>query len=106
MAAQDTLRAATFGERPWARAAGRPHILYINFDGAVLRRGCGNDSRHDCSSLADLFAGYVGPFVGTDSRRLAIIQAVRKDLADFGIRAVTTRPPADPGARSGSKTTC
>ncbi len=86
---------------PWTghdvlpRAAGRPHILYINFDGAVLRRGCGNDSRHDCSSLADLFAGYVGPFVGTDSRRLAIIQAVRKDLADFGIRAVTTRPPAD-----------
>lgn len=77
------------------RAAGKPHILYINFDGAVLRRGCGNDSRHDCSSLADLFAGYVGPFVGTDNRRLAIIQAVRKDLADFGIRAVTTRPPAD-----------
>ncbi|MBA3550058.1 MAG: hypothetical protein H0T76_26565 [Nannocystis sp.] len=77
------------------RAAGKPHILYINFDGAVLRRGCGNDSRHDCSSLADLFSGYVGPFVGTDNRRLAIMQAVRKDLADFGIRAVTTRPPAD-----------
>lgn len=77
------------------RAAGAPHILYINFDGAVLRRGCGNDSRHDCSTLADLFDGYVGPFVGTDSRRLAIVQAVRKDLADFGIRAVTTRPPTD-----------
>jgi hypothetical protein len=77
------------------QAAGAPHILYINFDGAVLRRGCGNDSRHDCSSLADLFDGYVGPFVGTDNRRLAIVQAVRKDLADFGVRAVTTRPPAD-----------
>ena len=78
-------------------AAARPHMLYINFDGAVLRRGCGNDSRHDCSTLADLFDGYVGPFVGTESRRLAIVQAVRKDLADFGVRAVTSRPPEDPG---------
>jgi hypothetical protein len=77
------------------QAAGAPHLLYINFDGAVLRRGCGNDSRHDCSSLADLFDGYVGPFVGTESRRLAIVQAVRKDLADFGVRAVTTRPGED-----------
>ncbi len=79
-------------QRPSA-AAGKPHILYINFDGAVLRRGCGNDSRHDCSSLADLFDGYVGPFVGTESRRVAIVQAVRKDLVDFGIRPVTRRPP-------------
>jgi hypothetical protein len=77
------------------QAVGAPHILYINFDGAVLRRGCGNDSRHDCSTLTDLFDGYVGPFVGTDNRRLAIVQAVRKDLADFGLRAVTTRPPDD-----------
>ena len=77
------------------QAASAPHLLFINFDGAVLRRGCGNDSRHDCSSLADLFDGYVGPFVGTESRRLAIVQAVRKDLADFGVRTVTTRPADD-----------
>lgn len=77
------------------QAASAPHLLFINFDGAVLRRGCGNDSRHDCSSLADIFDGYVGPFVGTESRRLAIVQAVRKDLTDFGVRAVTTRPADD-----------
>jgi len=72
--------------------AGKPETLYINFDGAVLRRGCGNDSRHDCSSLADTFNGYVGPFVGTTSRRLAIVQSVRKDLEDIGVRAITRRP--------------
>lgn len=85
------------GPRRPAAAGGAPHLLYINFDGAVLRRGCGNDSRHDCSSLADLFDGYVGPFVGNDSRRVAIVQAVRKDLADFGVRAITERPPAELG---------
>lgn len=77
--------------------ASRPHLLYINFDGAVLRRGCGNDSRHDCSTLADLFDGYVGPFVGTEHRRVSIVQAVRKDLAEFGVRTVITRPPAEQG---------
>jgi hypothetical protein len=77
--------------------AARPHLLYINFDGAVLRRGCGNDSRHDCSTLADLFDGYVGPFIGTESRRVGIVQSVRKDLADFGVRAITTRPDGDQG---------
>ena len=79
------------------QTAARPHLLYVNFDGAVLRRGCGNDSRHDCSSLADLFHGYVGPFVGTEHRRVSIVQAVRKDLADFGVRTVITRPPAEQG---------
>ena len=78
-----------------AQAVGRPHLLYINFDGAVLRRGCGNDSRHDCSTLADRFNGYVGPFVGTENRRVSIVQAVRKDLADFGVRAIIERPPAE-----------
>ncbi len=78
-----------------SHAPGGPHLLYINFDGAVLRRGCGNDSRHDCSTLADRFDGYVGPFVGDDSRRVSIVQAVRKDLADFGVRAIVERPPED-----------
>ena len=86
----------TGGERP-PQAAGQPHLLYINFDGAVLRRGCGNDSRHDCSTLAELFSGYVGPFVGTEHRRVSILQAVRKDLAEFGVRPVMTRPPAEAG---------
>lgn len=78
-------------------APGTPHTLYVNFDGAVLRRGCGNDSRRDCSTLADLFDGYVGPFPGTESRRVAILESVRKDLKDIGVKTTWTRPPDDPG---------
>ena len=78
-------------------APGTPHTLYINFDGAVLRRGCGNDSRRDCSTLADLFDGYIGPFPGTEARRVAILESVRKDLKDIGVRTTWTRPPPEPG---------
>jgi MYXO-CTERM domain-containing protein len=78
-----------------ARAAGVPELLYINFDGAVLQDGCGNDSRYDCSTLSGLFAGYVGPFTGNESQRMNILQATRKTLADFGVQVVTRRPPDD-----------
>ena len=81
------------GARP--RALGRPTYLFINFDGAVLRSGCGNDARRDCSTLAPLFDGYVGPFTGTLLQRASILQSTVKDVADFGIRVVTRRPPPD-----------
>jgi hypothetical protein len=81
------------GARP--RALGQPTYLYINFDGAVLRTGCGNDAHRNCSTLADLFAGYVGPYTGDVTQRLGILQAVTKDLAEFGVRVVTRRPPPD-----------
>src|SRR5690606_3524356 len=80
---------------PRAPRRGTPEILYINFDGAVLQAGCGNDSRYDCSTLAGLFDGYVGPFTGNLNQRMAILQATRKAVADFGIRVVVDRPPDD-----------
>lgn len=72
-----------------------PELLFINFDGAVLQKGCGNDPHYDCSTLADLFDGYVGPYTGNTQQRLSILQATRKTLADFGVRVVTRRPPDD-----------
>ncbi|MCA9714245.1 MAG: hypothetical protein H6713_42345 [Myxococcales bacterium] len=78
-----------------ARAPGTPTTLYVNFDGAVLRKGCGNDARRDCSSLADLFDGYVGPFTGSFAQRFSIIDATRRDVDDFGVRVVMDRPPDD-----------
>lgn len=86
---------------PWAghdvepTAAGEPSILFVNFDGAVLRSGCGNDAHHDCSTLADTFGGYVGPYYGNLTQRAAILQTVRKHLAPFGVTAVSHRPPDD-----------
>jgi hypothetical protein len=81
-------------ETPPAARVG-PEILYINFDGAVLQSGCGNDARHDCSTLAALFDGYVGPFTGNDIQRMSVLQATRKAVADFGIRVLIDRPPGD-----------
>lgn len=77
------------------RAAGTPETLFINFDGGVLQTGCGNDPRYDCSTLANLFNGYVGPYEGNETQRISILQATRKDLNDFGVRVVVDRPPED-----------
>jgi hypothetical protein len=86
---------------PWAghdtlpREIGEPHLLFINFDGAVLRGGCGNDAKLDCSTLADTFDGYIGPFDGSDTTKANIIQQVRKDLSAFGVTTVGKRPPPE-----------
>jgi len=77
------------------RAAGTPEILYVNFDGGVLHSGCGNEAHYNCSTLADTFDGYVGPFTGNETQRISILQATRKELADFGVRVVVQRPPDD-----------
>ncbi|MCA9711657.1 MAG: hypothetical protein KDK70_37830 [Myxococcales bacterium] len=81
------------GDTP--RAAGTPEILYINFDGGGLQTGCGNDPHYDCSTLADLFGGYVGPYDGNLTQRISILQATRKDLKEFGVNVVLDRPPPD-----------
>lgn len=87
--------AADLASGGFPRAAGTPETLYINFDGGVLQTGCGNDPHFDCSTLAGLFDGYVGPFEGNLNQRIAILQATRKDLKDFGVRVVVDRPPED-----------
>lgn len=82
-------------EDPHPRAAGTPELLYVNFDGGVLLDGCGNEAHYNCSTLASLFDGYVGPFPGNETQRISILQATRKTLADFGVRVVVSRPPDD-----------
>lgn len=72
-----------------------PELLYVNFEGAVLQRGCGNDPHYDCSTLAETFDGYVGPYPGDSTQRMSILQATRKTVADFGVRVITERPPPD-----------
>ncbi len=74
---------------------GTPELLYVNFEGAVLQKGCGNDAHFDCSTLAELFDGYVGPYLGNTTQRMSILQATRKVVADFGVRVITRRPPDD-----------
>ena len=72
-----------------------PELLYINFDGAVLQKGCGNDPHFNCSTLAETFDGYVGPYTGNTQQRLSILQATRQTVEEYGVRVVTRRPPDD-----------
>jgi MYXO-CTERM domain-containing protein len=78
-----------------ARAPGTPEFLFVNFDGGLLQSGCGNDPHYDCSTLAETFDGYVGPFEGNLAQRVGILQATRKDLAEFGVQVTIERPPED-----------
>ena len=77
------------------REIGTPTTLFINYDGAVLQNGCGNDPHQNCSTLSGLFGGYVGPSLATANQKMAILQATRKDVEEFGIRVVVDRPPDD-----------
>ena len=77
------------------RAAGSPGVLFVNFEGAVLKKNCGNDARYNCSTLYDRFDGYVGPFKGTEDQRAAIIGSVKQDLKPFDVLVTTTRPPPE-----------
>jgi len=77
------------------RAAASPGVLFVNFDGAVLKENCGNDARYNCSSLYDRFDGYVGRFKGTTTQRAAIIDSVKQDLRPFDVLVTTVRPPPD-----------
>lgn len=75
------------------RTAPAAGVLFVNFDGAVLKKDCGNDAHYNCSTLYDRFDGYVGPFHGTIEQRAAIIDSVKQDLKAFNVLVTTTRPP-------------
>jgi hypothetical protein len=77
------------------RVPGTPTTLYINYDGALLQEGCGNDPTRNCSTLAHLFSGYVGPFYGNELQKMSILQAVRNAVSLYGIDVVATRPEAE-----------
>lgn len=75
------------------RAPGTPTVLYVNFDGGLLREGCANDPQENCSTLSGFFDGYVGPFSGGEAQRAGIFDEARRDLAAYGVEVVGRRPP-------------
>jgi hypothetical protein len=82
-----------FGIEPHVEAAfNTPTYLFVNFDGAMMSSGCGNNSKNNCSTIIN---GEIAPFPGTEADRASIIQAVRADITDFGVVAVGERPPAE-----------
>jgi hypothetical protein len=70
-----------------------PRIMFINFDGAKLQSGCGNDSHNDCSTMAGMFGGEILPYPGDEGIRAAIAQGVRADADFFDLTVTDVRPP-------------
>jgi len=78
------------------QAAIRPHALgenttvYVNFDGIQLTECNPSDSRRDCSwyNFEDAFP----PFSGSIQTKVGVLQAMRNDVSDYGIRVTAQRP--------------
>lgn len=80
------------GHEPDAEAAfDSPTVLFVNFDGPLMNGGCGNDSHDNCSTLFPDVQFLPSP--SNDAKRAAVIQAIREDVADFGVIVVGERPP-------------
>ena len=70
----------------------RKGTLFLNFNGAKLLGGGGDNSAENKSSLAR--TGMYPAFSKSESAALAIIQAVKEDMASFGVRIVYERRPS------------
>ncbi len=77
-----------------ALRANEPTILFINFDGARLNSGCGNNPKNNCSSMTGSFGGEIYEYAGSPGIRASLVQGVRSDVADFGVTATDSRPSA------------
>jgi MYXO-CTERM domain-containing protein len=80
---------------------GTPTTIYVNFDGITLGQCNPSDSKRDCSwyncpdCAPEATHGEFPPFSGTDSVKVGVLQAMRMDASNFGIRITGVRPPDD-----------
>lgn len=66
-----------------------PRVLFVNFDGADMRGGCGDRPSNNCSTI---HAGTVDPFPGDRGQRASIIQNLRRRLAAYAVDVTWERP--------------
>lgn len=71
-------------------AIGENTTLYVNFEGVELSECNPSDSRRDCSWYN--FEEPFPPFSGTIQTQVGVLQAMRSDVADYGIRVTAQRP--------------
>jgi hypothetical protein len=74
-----------------ARELGTPTTLYVNFDGVELGECHPSNSKRNCHSYN--FEAPVPAFSGSVQTEVSVLQAMRRDAADFGIRITGVRPP-------------
>ncbi len=75
---------------PRPHALGENTTLYVNFEGIELSECNPSDSRAGCSWYN--VGVPIPPFSGTIQTQVGILQAMRRDVADYGIRVTATRP--------------
>lgn len=71
-------------------ALGENTTLYVNFEGVDLDECNPSDSRRDCSWYN--YEQPFPPFSGTVQTQIGVLQAMRADVADYGIRVTAQRP--------------
>ena len=74
---------------------GTNHTLYVNFDGIDLGECNPSDSHRNCHWYN--FDRAFEPFSGGDQVRVAIMQSMRDDVEEFGVRVTGSRPPSSEG---------
>ncbi|MCB9716146.1 MAG: hypothetical protein H6712_19930 [Myxococcales bacterium] len=74
-----------------ARELGTPTTLFVNFDGVELGSCTPSNSKRNCHwyNTEKPFP----PFSGTTQTKVSVLQAMRRDAADYGIRITGQRPP-------------
>ena len=86
-------RPGTYTPRPAGRKLGAATTIFVNFDGVTIESCSPSNSHRNCHWLE---AGRrFAPWSGSFAQRVAILDALRSLVADYGIRVTGQRPPAD-----------
>lgn len=82
--------ALTDGPRVSTREVGATTTLFVNFDGVELGSCTPSDSKRNCHWYNN--EEPIPPFSGTQQTKVSVLQAMRRDAADYGIRITGLRP--------------
>jgi hypothetical protein len=75
------------------RELGTPTTLFVNFDGVELGSCNPSNSHENCHWYNNEEA--IPAFSGSLQTKVSVLQAMRRDAADFGIRITAQRPSSD-----------
>lgn len=81
------------GLAPQARKVGSNTTIFVNFDGVQMHYCNPSNSHENCSWFES--SRTFPPFSGGIAQRVAILDAMRSQVNQYGVRVTGARPPAD-----------
>lgn len=81
------------GLAPQARKLGTNTTIFVNFDGVTIDYCSPSNSHGNCSWFEN--GRTFPPFSGGIAQRVAILDAMRSQVNQYGVRVTGARPPAD-----------